>query len=394
MCIIIIKNNNKQFNKETAKKASQENRDGLGVVWLDTWKVTYHKSNEYSVLDTTRPFIAHFRYATVGKVGLSNTHPFRIRGSEYLMMNGTIRGMGCSDRCDTKELAEDVLSKMPKSQWRDYLEKHDSRFVTFNVKEQSYQIYNKKDWYKHDGVWYSKGNVHEAHVVAVYGTLKKGYSNYNWHLNKSTFVGEGVTQDKYPLVISGLPYLIEQKDLGHNVKVHLFTVNDDVLRGLDRLEGHPTWYERKQIPIVMSDGSVMTAWIYFNHRTYNNEQLHEEYVQQPYSYSGYGRSYGDTTYSTGRYSGGTQYAGSRVGASRSTWDDYDDMYYNRNYAMPKQKVFANTKGMFDVAVKDKKIDKWSEKKKCMVCLSTVMYDGYDGYYCNRCDEFVGESHII
>jgi hypothetical protein len=49
--------------------------------------------------------------------------------------------------------------------------------------------------------------------------------------------------------------------------------------------------------------------------------------------------------------------------------------------------------MFEVAVKEKK-DKWLEKKKCMVCMSTVMYDGYDGYYCNRCDEFVGESHII
>jgi hypothetical protein len=69
------------------------------------------------------------------------------------------------------------------------------------------------------------------------------------------------------------------------------------------------------------------------------------------------------------------------------------MYYGGSYTAPKQKTFANTKGMFEVAVKDKK-DKWLEKKKCMVCMSTVMYDGYDGYYCNRCDEFVGESHII
>jgi len=77
MCVIIIKQKDNVMSKEIAKTSARINPHGLGIVWLDTFETTYHKSNEYNLLITERPFIAHFRYATVGKVGLSNTHPFR-----------------------------------------------------------------------------------------------------------------------------------------------------------------------------------------------------------------------------------------------------------------------------------------------------------------------------
>ena len=72
------------------------NPDGLGIVWLDTFEVTYHNSKEYKKLLTDRPYIAHFRYATVGKVNKANTHPFICgkQEDELLMMNGTIKGLG------------------------------------------------------------------------------------------------------------------------------------------------------------------------------------------------------------------------------------------------------------------------------------------------------------
>ena len=77
MCVIIIKQKDKRIKKETLKTSAKINPHGLGIVWLDTFEVTYHKSNEYAVLYTERPFIAHFRYATIGKVNKENTHPFR-----------------------------------------------------------------------------------------------------------------------------------------------------------------------------------------------------------------------------------------------------------------------------------------------------------------------------
>ena len=97
---------------------------------MDTYEVSHHTSKEYKILDTDRPFIAHFRYATIGAVGLDNTHPFKCgkNKAEWLMMNGTIRGLGDTKKCDSRVLAEQIGSK-PRHTWREVLEQYDSRFV-------------------------------------------------------------------------------------------------------------------------------------------------------------------------------------------------------------------------------------------------------------------------
>ncbi len=143
MCLIIVKQKNNRLPSGVAKTSGFINPHGLGVVWLDTFEITYHKSSEYSVLETDRPFIAHFRYATVGKIGLDNTHPFRcgVQKHEYLMMNGTIQGLGCKDHCDTKVLAQ-RLGSVQRHLWKDELAKHDVRFVSINVRNRTFQIYN------------------------------------------------------------------------------------------------------------------------------------------------------------------------------------------------------------------------------------------------------------
>jgi gamma-glutamylaminecyclotransferase len=115
---------------------------------------------------------------------------------------------------------------------------------------------------QHDGVWYSKGNVIEKNLVAVYGTLKKGNSNYWNYLADSQFVGTGETADKYPLIVKGLPYLINHKGVGYNVDVDVFNVSDDVLKALDRLEGHPRWYKRAKVNTKVG-AQTLSCWIYF-----------------------------------------------------------------------------------------------------------------------------------
>lgn len=279
MCVIIIKDNNKMMDKDILKSSSRLNPHGLGVVWLDDYSVQYFKSYNYKVLHTERPFIAHFRYATVGKVNKENTHPFICGDNtdEFLMMNGTIKELGDNDNCDSKVLAE-ILGTMPRHTWKSELEKYTCRFATINTKRKTYQVYNKKMWFEQDGVLYSKSNVLENNYVAVYGTLKINNSNYYRFLSDSQYIGDGTTKDKYPLIIENLPYLINKKGVGHKVIVDVFKVTDEVMLRLDKLEGHPNWYQRKQIPIIV-DGVTIKCWVYFNiteshegkmhHKTYN-----------------------------------------------------------------------------------------------------------------------------
>ena len=96
MCVIIIKQKKQMMSREIAKTSARINPHGLGIVWLDTFEITYHESKDYGLLLTDRPFIAHFRYATVGAVNRENMHPFQcgVQKDEWLMMNGTIKGMG------------------------------------------------------------------------------------------------------------------------------------------------------------------------------------------------------------------------------------------------------------------------------------------------------------
>ena len=287
MCVIIIKDNkNKLIPLDVLKNAANINPDGLGVVWLDTFKVTYHDSTDYSSLITSRPFIAHFRYATIGAVNKENTHPFvcGTNTDELLMMNGTALGYGSRNITDSRELANE-LGGIPRKRWDSHLKIDDiwspnlCRFVSINTKSKSYQIYNREFWTEYDGALYSKSNVLERNIVAVYGTLKKGFSNYYAHLSKSRHIGKGTTKDKYPLVVSGLPYLINNKGVGHNVEVDVFSVDNKTLERLDILEGHPKWYKREKVMISMQQGHhQIPCWVYFNPiKINNNTKFHKSF---------------------------------------------------------------------------------------------------------------------
>jgi len=361
MCVIIIKQKGHQVSQEIAKTSARINPHGLGVMWLDTFEATYHKSADYKVLDTDRPFIAHFRYATVGAIGRENTHPF-VCGSkrnEYLMMNGTIKGLGNMKQSDSKVLANS-LGAIPRQNWKSELSKYDCRFVTINTYSKSFQIYNREDWVQKDGVWYSKENVLEDNYVAVYGTLKKGYSNYWHYLSGSNFVGSGTTTDKYPLVVSGLPYLIEQKGLGHNVDVDVFKVTDSKLKSLDQLEGHPRWYCRKQINITIK-GKQVLCWIYFNLKEIaDNKVFHKSYVQYKPKYHTFGTA-----------------------------------SYPKKYATIPAKAQPQKK-MFQDWFKDE-VDEFDVKNEipmCVNCYNDLAFDGFNNYYCSGCNTWHAESEIL
>ena len=362
MCVIIIKQSGKTVPQEVAKTSAKINPHGLGVIWLDTFDVTYHKSADYKVLDTDRPFIAHFRFATVGAINKDNTHPFRCGNNkqEWLMMNGTIKALGNHKQSDSRILA-DSLGRIARHKWKRELERYDCRFVTINTHCRTFQIYNKELWVQKDGVWYSKDNVIQDNLVAVYGTLKKDYSNYYSYLTNSKYIGKGETKDKYPLVISGLPYLIESKGQGHHVEVDVFKVSSSKLIDLDRLEGHPNWYRRKQIDIKLIDGKVLSCWIYFNIRERAVGVSHKSYVQKPNQWSWY--------------------------------NTLDEMESTRSYG----KFTEHELNLLEIKEDDCEeceFDIENEKPICVNCFHDLEHDAFANYHCSGCDEWFTESDVL
>jgi gamma-glutamylcyclotransferase (GGCT)/AIG2-like uncharacterized protein YtfP len=379
MCVIIIKQKGNEVSQEVIKTSSRINPHGLGVIWLDTFEITYHKSSDYRLLHTERPFIAHFRYATVGAIGKENTHPFRCGNNknEYLMMNGTIKGLGNVKMSDSKVLANN-LGQIQRPLWATELKQYDCRFVTVNVHSRTFQIYNKEAWVQKDGVWYSKDNVLEDNLVAVYGTLKKGYNNYYNYLMSAKYIAKGKTKEKYPLIISGLPYLIEDIGKGHQVEVDVFKVSDSKLKDLDILEGHPKWYRRKQVDIVVGK-KTLSCWIYFNLKEKaTNQVFHKSYVQAPRKLE--------------------------LPSYKSSWDSigYNSTPKSSGYVKwtPPTKqldVFKTSHYFDDELIDERDVEEFSidnEKPICVDCYHDVEYDGFSHYHCTGCDGWFAEAEVI
>lgn len=263
MCVIIINHKAKPIKDSVLVKSSMVNPHGLGVLWLDDYSLTFHDSSEWNVLKTDRPFIAHFRYATVGEVCVENCHPFFMNNDEMLFQNGTVKGLGHEQLTDTEHLAQ-ILSYLPDFHRRSLLATHDCRYVIANRKTKTFQIYNSDKWFKVDGVWFSKNNVlDKGEVIAVYGTLKYGNSNFYNHLEDAKFLGTGYTKKKYEMISRSIPYVLPRDGVGGNIDVELYYVSKFDMTGVDQLEGHPKFYERLETPIVMDDGTEVTAWVYF-----------------------------------------------------------------------------------------------------------------------------------
>ena len=299
MCIAIIKDNNKRLDTEILIKSAIINPHGLGVVWLDTGKLEFFQSDDWSYLDTNRPYIAHFRYATVGAVNKENCHPFKIEGTNcYLFQNGTVYGLGNKNKTDTQHLA-DILSRSHEDDWEYILEMNDSRFIIWDEKMNEYEVYNEQMWIEKDDVLYSKRNVLEGSLVSVYGTLRPGHGN-NGLLRGAKHLGTGKTQNKFLLSASGVPFVSPRKGLAgsNHVTVDTYIVDDKEFADLDMLESHPQWYMRQKTNVVLG-GSLIRTWLYFN------DDIGQEIIP-----TGDYDDYRTPSYTTNHYYGDYNYQGS------------------------------------------------------------------------------------
>tara|TARA_Y100000361_G_scaffold27316_1_gene22260 strand:+ start:7034 stop:7678 length:645 start_codon:yes stop_codon:yes gene_type:complete len=212
--------------------------------------------------------------------------------------------------------------------------------------------------------------VLQHNVVAVYGTLKKGGSNHHL-LYGQRFVGKGTTRDKYPLVISGLPYLLDKSGYGHHVEVEVYKVNNDTFAALDSLEGHPQFYQRKRIPIKLGSGTILTAWIYFinkdtSYRSMGSMKYHKSFpIRKP------------------------------IIRQRFTMPKYSKPNYQR-YTYEPNTRYHQQQSLFSSLslIHDKEDD---NTKYCNVCLEEVTFDPTEisnkNYHCSVCNEMYSEQEV-
>ncbi len=92
--------------------------------------------------------------------------------------------------------------------------------------------------------------MRKLHRVFVYGTLKNGQYFHDKYLgdDKSEFKGPATASLEYSMYNDGLPHLIKEKT-DESVKGELYLVDEDALKHLDRLEGHPIVYRREIIEV-------------------------------------------------------------------------------------------------------------------------------------------------
>ncbi|XP_038217675.1 putative gamma-glutamylcyclotransferase CG2811 isoform X1 [Zerene cesonia] len=114
-----------------------------------------------------------------------------------------------------------------------------------------------------------------SHKVFVYGTLKRNEPNHHWLTNPDngtgTFLTEGITKNKYPLIIAtkyNIPFLLYSPGDGHHIKGEIYEVDDIMLSKLDILEDHPKWYIREIDDILVkkpgsNDEEIVKCWVYF-----------------------------------------------------------------------------------------------------------------------------------
>ena len=101
--------------------------------------------------------------------------------------------------------------------------------------------------------------------VFVYGTLKQGFEN-NHLLAESEFIGNGITKCMYPMVaiVKAYPYLIDDENHGKFVKGEVYKIDKNTLNKLDRLEGYPEHYNRRNITVNINHQEFETITYFIN----------------------------------------------------------------------------------------------------------------------------------
>ena len=83
-------------------------------------------------------------------------------------------------------------------------------------------------------------------LICVYGSLRRGMGNYRL-LETSKLLSTETIQDNFRMVDMGsYPGLIESEE-ANNIIVEVYEVTPDTYKRIERLEGYPSFYNRKDV---------------------------------------------------------------------------------------------------------------------------------------------------
>lgn len=181
MCMIIYNPTGKAVCQNLINRQIKSNPDGFGYLNLASGNLVRTMSKKYirRLVAKEAPYVVHFRYATVGKVGRKNVHPFT-SGDYLVFMNGTINDLADRETCDTKVVAES-LQYVKEDCIEQYLSMFDVRFLVYNTVTQ--KVIRTGDWsqpdeYVGDGIWFSRDPSPVVYESAAFRSYSGQISYY------------------------------------------------------------------------------------------------------------------------------------------------------------------------------------------------------------------------
>ena len=134
---------------------------------MDKDEMMFHMSE-------AKPYVAHARFMTAGKVCKENIHLFE-QGDWLIAMNGTISGFADKAANDTR-LALEILKTIPRKKDKiAFMKKWEARFLCINRKTK--EVVRTGKWIEKEGVQYSKNNVLQSFQKSTYSYSDYGYGS-------------------------------------------------------------------------------------------------------------------------------------------------------------------------------------------------------------------------
>lgn len=103
-----------------------------------------------------------------------------------------------------------------------------------------------------------------THRVFVYGSLMKGFGNHGL-LQDSAFVSPASIKGYSLYSLGAFPAAV--RGLGQSTILgEVYEVDDATLARLDRLEGHPTFYERQQVTAYVDNMNGLLDVLFYHYQ--------------------------------------------------------------------------------------------------------------------------------
>ena len=114
-------------------------------------------------------------------------------------------------------------------------------------------------------------------LLFVYGTLQRAYGNHRVLAGDSgkhaEFVGRATTMPKFYMtgsgfprvaktVLGGFPPNVDRTDYFAPVGGEVWRATKASFEACDRLESHPVFYKREQVPVMLTDKTRLLPWMY------------------------------------------------------------------------------------------------------------------------------------